>query len=78
MARAQELRLGDGAMEETDVGPLVNEAALRKVESYMSVAREEGTIVLGGSRVPGDGSADGFFLRAHDRSWREAGVEDGV
>ena len=62
MARAQELRLGDGAMEETDVGPLVNEAALRKVESYMAVAREEGTIVLGGSRVPGDGSADGFFF----------------
>jgi acyl-CoA reductase-like NAD-dependent aldehyde dehydrogenase len=60
--RAQALRLGDGQDDETDVGPMINQAALDKVSSYMAVAREEGEIVCGGGRATGDGLDDGFFF----------------
>lgn len=46
------LKLGDGLDESVDVGPLVSEAALRKVERYMGIARDEGARVLtGGARA---------------------------
>jgi alpha-ketoglutaric semialdehyde dehydrogenase len=61
--RAMGLRLGYGNDDGVDVGPLINEKALRKVESYMDVAREEGAdIYLGGKRASGDGLDDGFFF----------------
>jgi len=56
------LRLGSGLEEETDVGPLINEAALEKVSSYMDVAREEGEVLLGGERASGEGLVGGWFF----------------
>ncbi|MCY4024254.1 MAG: aldehyde dehydrogenase family protein [Anaerolineaceae bacterium] len=50
--KARALELGDGLDESVEVGPLVNEAALEKVERYMGIAREEGARVLtGGARA---------------------------
>ena len=50
--KARALKAGDGLDESVDLGPLVNEAALRKVERYMGIAREEGARVLtGGARA---------------------------
>ena len=50
--KARHLKPGDGLDESVDVGPLVNEAALQKVERYMGIAREEGARVLtGGARA---------------------------
>ncbi|MCY3945585.1 MAG: aldehyde dehydrogenase family protein [Anaerolineaceae bacterium] len=46
--KARALELGDGLDESVDVGPLVNEAALQKVERYMGIAQEEGARVLTG------------------------------
>ncbi|MEE9180693.1 MAG: aldehyde dehydrogenase family protein, partial [Vicinamibacteria bacterium] len=61
--RAGQLRLGDGSAEATDVGPLINQAALEKVQRYMSVARDEGVEVAGGGqRASGSGLDDGFFF----------------
>ncbi len=62
MERTAELRLGDGLEDETDVGPLINDAALRKVGSYMDVAREEGVVLCGGGRPSGEGLDGGFFF----------------
>ncbi|HUF49424.1 MAG TPA: aldehyde dehydrogenase family protein [Longimicrobiales bacterium] len=64
VARAQQLRLGDGLQEGSDVGPLINEAAHEKVSAYIDIARSEGDEVLtGGSRATGKGLDDGFFFQ---------------
>lgn len=61
--RARALRLGDGAVGETDVGPLINEQAYEKVCSYIDIARNEGDAVLcGGRRATGDGLDNGWFF----------------
>ena len=50
--KARALKLGDGLDESVDLGPLVNQAALAKVERYMTIARYEGARILtGGARV---------------------------
>jgi acyl-CoA reductase-like NAD-dependent aldehyde dehydrogenase len=56
------LRLGDGLLEGTDVGPLVSAAALDKVEGYVEVGRTEGELVCGGSRATGPGLEHGHFF----------------
>lgn len=63
LERATKLKLGSGLEDGNDVGPLINQDALQKVESYVGVAREEGDEVLcGGSRATGPGLDDGFFF----------------
>jgi acyl-CoA reductase-like NAD-dependent aldehyde dehydrogenase len=52
VARAAALRLGDGLDEATEVGPLVNQPALDKVQGYMEIGRREGaTVAVGGARA---------------------------
>ncbi len=60
--RAQALRLGDGLLDGTDVGPLINAAALEKVETYAGVAAAEADVVLGGRRARGPELEGGFFF----------------
>ena len=61
--RARELKLGDGRKKGTDVGPLVNEAAVEKVERYVDIGQGEGADLLcGGRRPSGDGLDRGFFF----------------
>jgi aldehyde dehydrogenase (NAD+) len=61
--RARSLKLGDGRKETTDVGPLINDNAMRKVERYVDIAQEEGADVLcGGRRAMSDGLDKGFFF----------------
>jgi aldehyde dehydrogenase (NAD+) len=62
--RARKLRLGHGLDPQTDMGPLVSEAQLERVERYVRVGQEEGAVVLvGGERATGDGLERGFFFR---------------
>jgi len=59
---ADQLVLGDGNDPDTDVGPLINEAALNKVSRYVEIGQEEGaTLRMGGRQVSVDG-LDGFFF----------------
>jgi alpha-ketoglutaric semialdehyde dehydrogenase len=61
--RTRALRLGDGAADGSDVGPLINEAARSKVAGYIEIARGEGSdIVTGGSHAEGPGLDDGHFF----------------
>jgi aldehyde dehydrogenase (NAD+) len=61
--RARKLRLGDGNEEGTDVGPLINEAALEKVAGYIDIARGEGaTVSLGGSPAKVEACPGGHFF----------------
>jgi len=59
---AETLVLGDGNENDTDVGPLINQAALDKVSRYVEIGKEEGaTLEFGGSQAEVDG-LDGFFF----------------
>ena len=56
VTRAEQLRLGPGWEDATDVGPLINRAALDKVASYTVIGKDEGAKLLtGGERVAGPG-----------------------
>jgi aldehyde dehydrogenase (NAD+) len=59
---ARALRLGDGLLEGTDVGPLVNAAAIEKVEGYVEIGRGEGELVCGGARAAGSALEHGHFF----------------
>ncbi len=62
--RASALRLGDGRVTNTEVGPLVNAAARAKVEEYIDIGRAQGaTLVCGGQRATGEGLDRGFFFQ---------------
>jgi alpha-ketoglutaric semialdehyde dehydrogenase len=61
--RAKELKLGYGLEKDVDVGPLIHEASRSKVEQYVEIGRQEGTLALGGERASGDGLDDGFFFQ---------------
>jgi alpha-ketoglutaric semialdehyde dehydrogenase len=62
VARAKELVLGDGLEDGTQVGPLINERAMRKVMAYVDVAKTEGVMLSGGGRPKGDALSGGFFF----------------
>src|SRR2546428_5509739 len=58
--RAERLRLGPGLDAKTDVGPLINEAARKKVEHYVGVGRDEGAeVLIGRPRPAGTGHQHG-------------------
>ncbi|MBI3075815.1 MAG: aldehyde dehydrogenase family protein [Deltaproteobacteria bacterium] len=62
--RARTLRLGNGLDEKTDLGPLINEAQLQRVHSYVKVGQEEGAELLCGGEVAAEGElARGYFYQ---------------
>jgi len=57
-----ELRVGDGMGDDTDIGPLINDSAIEKVEEHVDDARSKGAEVLvGGKRARPEGLADRFY-----------------
>ena len=61
-ARARTLRLGSGLDKGVDVGPLINPAAVEKVEGYVGIGRAEGELVLGGAAATDGDLANGNFF----------------
>jgi acyl-CoA reductase-like NAD-dependent aldehyde dehydrogenase len=62
--RAEAMKLGDGLDDETDVGPVINQAALEKIHGYTEIGQDEGAKLLtGGEVATGDGLDRGFFYR---------------
>ncbi len=64
VARTAKLRLGDGLLPTTDVGPVINQKAADKIHEYTEIAKKEGAAVLiGGARATdGDLSKGSFYL----------------
>lgn len=61
--RAERLRLGNGQYDETEVGPLINEAQGQKVLDYIAIGTQEGARLLtGGVRLGGVQLSHGFFI----------------
>jgi aldehyde dehydrogenase (NAD+) len=61
--RVKALKLGDGRKEGTDVGPLINQASIEKVERYIDIGLEEGgNLICGGVRAHDRSLANGNFF----------------
>jgi len=61
LARATEaLALGPGLDEATDVGPLINRAAVERVQRYVELGRQEGAELLVGGDAP---TRPGYYFR---------------
>ena len=64
VAAAERLRLGPGWEDSTDVGPVINRAAIDKIHSYTKIGEDEGARLLTGGEVATDGElAKGFYYR---------------
>ncbi len=62
--RAEGMRLGPGWEDDTDVGPVINRAAIEKIHSYTKIGRDEGAKLLTGGEIATEGDlAKGFFYR---------------
>jgi acyl-CoA reductase-like NAD-dependent aldehyde dehydrogenase len=61
VAAAERLTLGPGWEDETDVGPLINRAALDKVHSFTEIGKDEGAKLLTGGEEAENGG--GFYYR---------------
>jgi alpha-ketoglutaric semialdehyde dehydrogenase len=64
VAAAERMRLGPGWEDETDLGPVINRAAIDKIHSYTGIGKDEGAKLLtGGEPASGNGLENGFYYR---------------
>jgi alpha-ketoglutaric semialdehyde dehydrogenase len=64
VAAAERMRLGPGWEDETDLGPVINRAAIEKIHSYTGIGKDEGAKLLtGGEPASGNGLDEGFYYR---------------
>jgi len=62
--RAKALRIGNGADPKVDVGPVINEDAVKKILGYIDIGENEdrATLACGGNRLTKGDYAHGYFL----------------
>jgi aldehyde dehydrogenase (NAD+) len=57
------LRVGDSALSDTQIGPLVSAEQLDRVTDYLSIGKQEGARALsGGARLTDGDMANGYFV----------------
>ena len=56
-ARVAQIKVGEPA-ENVYMGPVINEGAMKSILSYIEIGKQEGRVLTGGRRCPGDG----YFL----------------
>ncbi len=62
VARAKELRTGDGFDEGVAVGPLVDEKQMKTVLRYLEIGKKEAKLLAGGDRLTGGAYDKGLFV----------------
>jgi len=62
--RAQSLRVGDGSDPDTEMGPVINAAAVNKIMGYIEIGEREdrARLACGGHRLNVGKHAHGFFI----------------
>jgi aldehyde dehydrogenase (NAD+) len=64
VAAAEQLKLGHGLDDDTDVGPVINQKQLEKIMSYREVGEADGAKLLTGGERATDGDLEkGFFYK---------------
>jgi alpha-ketoglutaric semialdehyde dehydrogenase len=64
VAATERLRLGPGWDDASDVGPVINKAAIEKIHAYTKIGSDEGARLLtGGEIATGGDLGKGFFYR---------------
>jgi aldehyde dehydrogenase (NAD+) len=53
--RTKKLRLGDGLLQTSDVGPCINEAQRKVVQSYVEIGKAEGATLVTGGDIAAEG-----------------------
>ncbi len=62
LARIEKLKLGDGLLPDTDVGPVINARQRDRIHEYAEIGKAEGAQLLIGGEIPkGDGLDKGSF-----------------
>ncbi|HET9392996.1 MAG TPA: L-glutamate gamma-semialdehyde dehydrogenase [Candidatus Rubrimentiphilum sp.] len=56
--RVATIRVGDPSDNQTYMGPVINERALKTIEGYIETGKKEGRLIAGGKRASGNG----YFL----------------
>lgn len=63
-AFSESLRVGDPTLEDTQLGPLVSQAQLDRVETYLKLGADQGAkLVAGGHRLKSGDLGDGYFVK---------------
>jgi aldehyde dehydrogenase (NAD+) len=63
VAQAKRLRLGNGLMDNVDVGPIVNEKQRQNIERYVQIGKDEGAKCVLGGNIASDGELSrGWFF----------------
>ncbi|HSK72252.1 MAG TPA: aldehyde dehydrogenase family protein, partial [Pyrinomonadaceae bacterium] len=62
--RVKKLRVGDGLDEKTEVGPVINQAAMDKILSYIEIGQKEdrAKLACGGNRLTKGEYKNGYFI----------------
>ncbi|GAA0441356.1 aldehyde dehydrogenase family protein [Lentibacillus halophilus] len=55
LAKIEELTIGDGLDETNNVGPIINQAGMEKIQSYIQIGQDEGANLIAGGYVLNDG-----------------------
>ncbi len=62
--RVKRLKVGNGLDEKTEVGPVINQAAMDKILSYIEIGQKEdkAKLVCGGNRLTKNSYKNGYFI----------------
>ncbi|QIE60472.1 aldehyde dehydrogenase [Rasiella rasia] len=64
VAKVSELKVGNPSDNDTNLGALVSQAHMEKVENYIEIAKNEGgTVLFGGNKVSVPGHEQGYYLQ---------------
>ena len=58
VAKVRALRVGPAEDPDNFMGPVINERAMQSILAYIEIGKQEGRLLVGGGRVPGEG----YFL----------------
>jgi alpha-ketoglutaric semialdehyde dehydrogenase len=62
--RVEGMTLGVGWDDETDIGPVINRAALDRIHEYVQIGKDEGATLLTGGEIADEGDlGKGFYYR---------------
>jgi alpha-ketoglutaric semialdehyde dehydrogenase len=60
--RVKSLKVGDGADEKNEIGPVVNAAQLNRIHDYVEIGKAEGaSVIVGGKILDYGGLEEGYF-----------------